>query len=206
MDFIYANENTEEYKLDRMKKVVRLKGSYDTIINDMVENKEETSNILLYSDNARIFNQHYPCRVDIVQNAPKTAIVNSGLIFTKNWPFTKLFNYHLLRMKEEGILDRLLLPYINKIQKSCPGDRKIRSAIKDPTPIESEKILFLYVILSMGFSISLILLLFEFIYQLFHKKKDALIPETCTDDRICNESEFELKFDLKNETHNVVIK
>lgn len=110
-------------------------------------------------------NENYPCKIDYI---PQANVVNAGMIFQKNWPFTKLFNYHLLRMKEEGILDRLLVEYMNRIKRSCDGDQRIRSVIKHPKPIESDKILFLYVILASGFLFAIFSLFVEMVYQRFN--------------------------------------
>ena len=39
---------------------------------------------------------HYPCRIEAVRRSYRK--IDNGMVFQKNWPFTKLFNYHLLRL------------------------------------------------------------------------------------------------------------
>ena len=42
--------------------------------------------------------------------------INNGMIYQKNWAFRKLFDYQLLRLKEDGEIDRIKKNYFgNKI-------------------------------------------------------------------------------------------
>ena len=48
--------------------------------------------------------------------------INNGMIYQKNWAFRKLFDYHLLRMKEEGEIDRIKSNYFGKLKMVCPKE------------------------------------------------------------------------------------
>ena len=45
--------------------------------------------------------------------------INNGIIYQKNWPFRKLFDYHLLRLKEEGEVDRIKRNYYGHFDIIC---------------------------------------------------------------------------------------
>ena len=45
---------------------------------------------------------HYPCRLEAVRREYRK--IDNGMVYQKNWPFTRLFNHHLLILKERGIL------------------------------------------------------------------------------------------------------
>ena len=167
--FIRAKPGTEEYKLERMKRVVRFNGSVNKYIDKMISNEKSTENVVLFSTiMGGIFNNHYPCYLDYIQSAPKSTKVSAGMIFKHNWPYTKLLNFHLLTMKENGMFDRLLEPYMNRVKKPCPGDQKIRSVLKQPKPLEASKIVFLCTILLAGLVSASILLVVEILYQRSH--------------------------------------
>ena len=44
---------------------------------------------------------HYPCRLEAVRREYRK--IDNGMVYQKNWPFTRLFNHHLLILKERGI-------------------------------------------------------------------------------------------------------
>ena len=132
----------------------------------MVAGKKEASKSILFWSLAAIrFNKHYPCRLGYIESAPRKSIQLAGMIFKKNWPYKNLINYHLLKMSETGMLDRLLDPYENAEKKSCPNEVKIRSTLKQTKPIGSDKTIFLYSILCSGFIVAFIFLCLEFLYQ-----------------------------------------
>ena len=54
----------------------------------------------------------YPCQVLAGHRQYRKR--DNGMVFQQNWPFTKLFNYHLFKMRERGILQQLQLNYWNK--------------------------------------------------------------------------------------------
>ena len=161
-----------QYKLlAKSDKIVRFSGDTHKYIEKMVTGKNEArKSILFWSLAAARFNKHYPCRLGYIKSAPRNAIQNVGMIFKKNWPYKNLINYHLLKMSETGMLDRLLDPYENAKKKSCPNEVKIRSTLKQTKPIGSDKTIFLYSILCLGFIVAFIFLFLEFVYQNLCKK------------------------------------
>ena len=129
------------------------------------QDSEVSQTILFFSRMGVIFNENFPCSIKDVKNVGKVAIRNDGMIFRKNWPFTKLFNFQLLKMKEKGVLDRLLVPYLDEIKSSCPEDQIIRPILKRPAPIGIDKTICLYFILAAGFIFAVFWLLLENLYH-----------------------------------------
>ena len=82
-------------------------------------------------------------------------------MFRKNWPWTDYFNYHLLAMKESGLMERLYQRNLRDPKKSCTSEVTINRIVQDPSPISINRIFPLYVILLMGVAAALILLLIE---------------------------------------------
>ena len=54
--------------------------------------------------------------------------------------------YNVLIMKEQGVLDRLYVPYLKAIQKSCPNDITIRPILKRPNRVSINTTFSLYLI------------------------------------------------------------
>ena len=79
---------------------------------------------------------------------------NMGIIYRKNWPFTDLINYHLLVMKERGLMDKLLEPYLRATRKLCSNQEKIKSIINKPSPVTINATFSLYLIQFLGLLIS----------------------------------------------------
>ena len=50
--------------------------------------------------------------------------INNGMIYQKNWAFRKLFDYQLLRLKEDGEIDRIKKNYFGKLKMVCPKKLK----------------------------------------------------------------------------------
>ena len=53
------------------------------------------------STNIFVHGGHYPCRLEAVRREYRK--IDNGMVYQKNWPFTRLFNHHLLILKERGI-------------------------------------------------------------------------------------------------------
>ena len=163
--FTHASPDSEENRIKASNKIYRFSNK-NSHIDQMVNGDSGVSKtILFFSRMGVIFNKHYPCSLTEIQTHGKMAIRNDGMIFKKDWPFTELFNFHLLIMKEKGVLDRLLERYLNTIQKSCPDDQTIRPILKRPRPIGTEKTIFLYLILGSGFLFSFIWLVLEVLHH-----------------------------------------
>ena len=72
--------------------------------------------------------------------------ISNGIIFQKNWRFTELFNYHLLQLKEEGIIDQISNKYYRT--NRCPAE-----PLKSSTLTETKTA---YIMLVVGFVASFI--------------------------------------------------
>ena len=161
-----ATESSEEYKLEKGNKIIRFSNSVENYINKMVLNENaETNVILLYIYQMVQFMDHYPCNIEVIQEKNDHIEYNAGMAFKKNWEFTHLMNYHLLRMKEDGSLRRYLEPYEKSVQKSCPDDQIIRPILKIPKPASINTTFILYILLASGIGIAFILLIIEIIFK-----------------------------------------
>ena len=87
----------------------------------------------------------------------------AGLIFKKNWPFTRLVNHHLLEMKEKGILDRYFRPYDKTTKETCDNEVLIRPVLNVPHPVSLYTTVFLFLVISGGFLCSFGVFLLELI-------------------------------------------
>ena len=83
------------------------------------------------------------------------------MIFQKGWPWADLFNYHLLVMKEKGLMERLYHLDTKKVSKSCPNEYNINRVVKEPSPVTTNKIFSLCMALVIGFLASLLALIGE---------------------------------------------
>ena len=134
----------------------------DCYVEKMLSGKTEASkSILLDSTEGLIFNPNYPCNIDYIKSTPKDAILTVGMIFKKNWPYTKLFNFHLLQMRESGMLDHILQKYTKNIKTTCPDEQRISVVLKKFTPVGMEKTIFLYVLILAGLFFSSIVFISE---------------------------------------------
>lgn len=48
----------------------------------------------------------HPCKISAVPDMKVYSTVNS-LVFQKSWPFKEIFDHHILRMNEIGIIQKL---------------------------------------------------------------------------------------------------
>ena len=165
--FTNAANGTVENGLKKSNKIIRF-SNLNRFIDKMVKNEEGASKTILYEDPVVVvFNEHYPCDIISVKKVGRNSNpINSGMMFKKDWPFTELLNFHLLIMKETGVLDRLLEPHMRIITRSCPNEVIIRPKMTKPNQIAANKIFFLYVILLSGVILALVLFLLE---KLFYK-------------------------------------
>ena len=83
------------------------------------------------------------------------------MVFKKGWPWTDLFNYHLLMMKESGLTERLYQRNKKKLSRSCPNEYTINRIVKQPHPVGTHKTISLYIALVIGLATSLVFLVME---------------------------------------------
>ncbi len=70
----------------------------------------------------------FPCKVTSLNYDYRP--LGNGLIFQKGWPLTKLFNYHLLKMEEEGVINQLRRRWIRKGQESSCANRDVGDRVQ----------------------------------------------------------------------------
>ena len=164
--FLDAAYGSDEYKLQQENKIFRFNSSYLGILDQMTSGENQAVKLLLFYSFLPVqFSEYYPCKVTHIPNFRKYAKNNAGMIYAKNWPYTSLFNYHLLIMKEKGSLDRLFGPYLKGTQKSCPTDQIIRLILKIPDPVSIKTTFSLYLIILTGLVCASIFLCVEIIVK-----------------------------------------
>ena len=168
--FLNATKGSEEYELKTDKKILRYSIETQFFIEKMVNEEDEASNIILfYINTVPRFSKHYPCRLSNIKNYKRDSKQQIGMIFKKNWPFTKLLNYHLLIMKENGMLDHIFETYLKTTKKTCSNEQIIHSIITTPTPVGTDTTLSLYLLVFLGFVLASLALLVEIFHHTHHK-------------------------------------
>ena len=148
--FLHALYGSDEDKLQKGQNILRFNKSMEDIIDEVIS-KEHNTPSMIFFDVYQIlkFSKHFPCMVSDIPHYQHSKS-SQGMIFKKNWPFTELFNYYLLIMKEKGIMDRFFQPYIKSTEETCPEYQRMRPILKAPKAVENHTVFFLYLILSTG--------------------------------------------------------
>lgn len=60
---------------------------------------------------------HYPCQIEAVRRQYRK--IDNGMVFQKHWPFTKLFNHYLLKLRERGVLHQIQSNYLHYTKEDC---------------------------------------------------------------------------------------
>ena len=109
--FLNAEENTVHKQIVETNKLVAKVGLKDVDIFRSVANGTSLDDQILFFGvyQAITYLPEWTCKVASVKMDYRT--VSNGLIFQKNWKFTEIFNYHLLKLKNEGILDQITKKY-----------------------------------------------------------------------------------------------
>jgi len=102
--------------------------------------------------------ESYPCEVTSlpIDLRPR----GNGLIFRKNWPYTQLFNYHLLKMHEEGIVNQLRKSWVRARDAStCSAEagRRPQAGL--------EHVVSLFMLWAVGLGIAGAVWMAEFVYR-----------------------------------------
>ena len=171
MEQIFRNAapGSEEYKMHKSNQILHFTGDLYEYIDRMLDDKDEAFNTVLYYFEQTVhFSKHYPCTITDVKNYQEKTKLSEGMIFPKNWQFSDFFNYHLLVMKETGMMDRLFEPYVKMTKKSCPGDQTIRPIIQMPKPVGTNTTFTLYLLFFIGMVAAFFFLLIEILYQRYH--------------------------------------
>ena len=161
--FLHAKPESDEEKLNKSDKLVRFEGDLRKFLDQMTSKDHPYNNILLLWPHTYVESLgYYPCKLNKVPDYyyQKT---KAGMIFKKNWPFTRLLNYHLLVMKEKGILDRYFRPYEEITKQTCEKEVKIRSSLNVVDPVSLYTTVFLCLVISGGLLCSLVIFIVELI-------------------------------------------
>ena len=159
--FVNAPIDSDEHQVHKNKKIVTFpRGSANEFANLMVGKDPKASKTVLYWIYEVIqMNDNYPCKLALIKGSRRKP-ASEGMIFQKGWPWTDFFNYHLLEMKESGLMERLYKRNMKKPSKSCPNEYMINRIVKTEA-VGINKIFSLYVALLGGFGTSLLILLVE---------------------------------------------
>ena len=165
MESIFSNSapQSDEYQLNEKGKIERFQGTDNImrLVDSMVEIDAQSSNTILFFTYETIKkNVHYPCKLSLIKGSIRRSSP-VGFMFQKNWPWKDFFNYHLLVMKESGLLERLYQRTMEREKASCPNEYTVTQTLREPQPVGTNKTFSLYLILWLGFAISLMLVLFE---------------------------------------------
>ena len=169
--FLNASKESYEYRLTKNGKILRFSEPTNQFLNLMVENDPKASKTILFDVYEGIrTSDHYPCKLSKIKGSTWKA-GTEGMVFKKRWPWTDLFNYHLLLMRESGMMERLYKRNVKKTSKSCPGEYIINRVVREPRPVDASKTFSLYVALVIGFASSIFLLMYEKLIFRCHQMK-----------------------------------
>ena len=97
----------------------------------------------------------YPCKLSSV--AKDVYRLNTGMIYQKNWPYTRLLNQHILKLKEDGIIDMLLNRHFEQRKMLCD-----KAHTRTPTKIQDA--IGSFIILGIGMIVSFIIVTSECVH------------------------------------------
>ena len=160
--FLDAKPGSDENLLVKNRKITFISGSLESIMENMVNDDAMASATIFFVETIAVhYHEFYPCRLSEIKCLNQKGQGNVGMIYRKNWQFKDFLNYHLLVMKETGLMDKLYEPFLKMTKKSCPNKQLIRSVINKPNPVTINKTFSLYLIIFIGLIISSISLTLE---------------------------------------------
>ena len=159
--FLNAATDSDEYQVYKNNKILSFQESANGFANMMVYQDPKASKTVLYYVYAAIqINKNYPCKLALIKGS-KSKFGSEGMIFSKRSPWVDYLNYHLFRMKESGLIERLYERDMVKRSISCPNEYTINRVVKKPGPVDTNKTISLYLVLVAGFGMSSLFLLGE---------------------------------------------
>ena len=159
--FLDAATDSDEYQVYKRGKIVFFRGSGNIFANLMAKkDPKAVKTVLIYWYDGIKKNNNYPCKLALIKGS-KRKFASECMVFKKKWQWTEFFNYHLLRMKESGLIEILYNRNMEKLSISCPNEYSIKRIVKKPGAVGTNKTFSLYVALVAGFGASLLLLLAE---------------------------------------------
>ena len=157
-----AEKGSEEFEITNNKKIEYISGSQTVMLENIANDATKASEYVIFIEKQILqFHEYYPCRLSDIKKAERRSQGISGMVYRKDWPFKELFNYHLLVMKQTGVMDKLFHPYLRKTTKICPNQQKIKAIINKPNPVSINATFSLYLLIFLGLVISFICLSIE---------------------------------------------
>ena len=168
--FLEAKPGSDEDMLVKEEKIAFLSGGQTTILKNMVDDADMASKYLMFLEKTTVeHHEYYPCRLFEIKQFNRKGQGNTGMVYRKDWPFKEFLNYHLLVMKETGLMDKLYEPFLKASKKSCQNQQMIRHVIDKPSPVSLSASFSLYLIIFIGLSISAICLTMELLCHRYKK-------------------------------------
>ena len=164
--FHYPMPGSPEDFLLKEGKIVSISGGGTKIMKQLVNNEIMGSETILFIEKFTVeHHEYYPCRLFEIKEFNRKGQGSTGMIFRKKWPFKDFLNYHLLVMKETGLMDKLYEPFLLKTKKSCPNQQLIKSIINKPVPVTMNATISLYLIIFIGLVFSAVCLMVELVHS-----------------------------------------
>ena len=128
------------------------------------------SNALLLTNNMAIESMpDYSCKINKLDLVAATQWV--GFVYPKNWTYAKLFDWHLMKLREGGLLNRIVAQH-QKGHKECPNEHQIGAT-------NFMQIFSSFSLLLIGFIFTV---LFLFLEVFINKNKKSRVKKACFED------------------------
>ena len=155
--FSKANSTSIQAKIWREK--LQNKDSFLSSTFNFTEKlaQNEVSDTILFGVFQSIsgYGGHYPCRIQSVKRDYRK--IDNGMIYQKNWPFTRLFNFHLFKMHERGVLRQIQNKHLEYSKTDC--------GLSEPRTIGLVNVASLAVLLTIGYVLAVLTFILEFCSQ-----------------------------------------
>merc|ERR1711862_1006466 len=103
--------------LSKLQETGALIGNTDEFTNTLANGLAPNSILFGVFQSISGYGGHYPCRLEAVRREYRK--IDNGMVYQKNWPFTRLFNHHLLILKERGILVQIQNVHMDYKEEDC---------------------------------------------------------------------------------------
>ena len=100
--------------------------SHDEVVSMKKMLNGTYSNTLLLTNNMAIESMpEYPCQINKLDLVAATQWV--GFVYPRDWTYAKLFDWHLMKLRESGLFNRILAQH-QKGHKGFPNEQRIGAA------------------------------------------------------------------------------
>ena len=159
--FELAKEGTIEYKIKQAGLLIPVRLNDSTYLTKFVHGAIPNTVLLTWKTHGELMNPNndpekpYPCKIKSV--GKDYVPLSSGILYSKDWPYTKLINHHMLKLQERGILDLIYNKYKRKKKSTCSNKNENISHSNILETISA------FAFLGAFYSISLIIFLVEWL-------------------------------------------